>query len=114
VTVLWIAVLAILVLLYSTGPDGVPAVPHRPLVALLQAQGLRSDPSERGIGMHRSSIGEQTIKIAPTTEEIRWRAYEIHAARGGFHGCDMDGRLQSERELRKRYNQSDARSSKKK
>jgi hypothetical protein len=50
-----------------------------------------------------SSIAEQPIKDAPTPEEIRQRAYEIHIERGGFHGCDMDDLLQAERELQKKY-----------
>jgi len=90
VTVLLIAVLAILVLLYSTGPDDLHGTPHRRRIALMKAQGLRSNPSKGGIDMHRSSIREQPIKNAPTTEEIRWRAYETHIERGGFHGCDVD------------------------
>jgi Protein of unknown function (DUF2934) len=106
VTVLLIAVLAILVLLYSTGPDGVPGTPHRHRNALLQAQGLRSNPSKGGIDMHRPSIGEQPIKSAPTTEEIRRRAYAIQIERGGFHGCDMDDWWQAERELQKKCNKN--------
>jgi RND family efflux transporter MFP subunit len=51
VTVLLIAVLAILLLLYPTGPDGVHGTPHRHRIALLQAQGLRSNPSKGGIDM---------------------------------------------------------------
>jgi hypothetical protein len=56
--------------------------------------------------MHRSSIGEPPFKNAPTPEEIRQRAYEIHIERGGFYGCDMDDLLQSERELQKKYKNS--------
>lgn len=61
--------------------------------------------------MLRSNIAEQPIN-EPTPEEIRQRAYEIHIERGGFYGCDMDDLLQAERELRKRYNQSDGETSK--
>ena len=56
--------------------------------------------------MFGSSIEEQPIKNAPTPEEIRHRAYEIHIERGGFHGCDMDDWLQAERELQKKYNKN--------
>jgi len=56
--------------------------------------------------MFRSSIAEQTIKNAPTPEEIRQRAYEIHIERGGLYGCDMDDLLQAERELQKKYKNS--------
>src|SRR5580698_7502730 len=60
-----------------------------------------SDSTKGGIDMHRSSIAEQPIKNAPTPEEIRQRAYEIHIERGGLYGCDMDDLLQAERELQK-------------
>ena len=53
--------------------------------------------------MHLSSVAEQPVKNAPTPEEIRQRAYEIHIERGGFYGCDMDDLLQAEREVRERY-----------
>ena len=58
--------------------------------------------------MFRSSIAEEPIKIknAPTPEEIRLRAYEIHIERGGLYGCDMDDLLQAERELQKKYKNS--------
>ena len=56
--------------------------------------------------MHRPSIGEQPIKSAPTTEEIRRRAYAIQIERGGFHGCDMDDWWQAERELQKKCNKN--------
>ena len=51
--------------------------------------------------MLRSSTAEEKIKNAPTSEEIRQSAYEIHIERGGFHGCDMDDLLQAEREFEK-------------
>jgi hypothetical protein len=63
--------------------------------------------------MLRSSIAEQPIKNAPTPEEIRQRAYEIHIERGGFYGCDMDDLLQAERELQKKHENSERDSKKK-
>ena len=105
-TVLLIAVLAVLVFLNSTAPDRVQDTERRYRIALLEAQGLRSGSTKGGKDMHRSSTGEQAIKNAPTTEEIRQRAYEIHIERGGFHGCDMDDWWQAERELRERSNES--------
>ena len=52
---------------------------------------------------------EQSTKDAPTPEEIRKRAFEIHVGRGG-HGCDLDdyldGWLQAERELQEKYDGS--------
>jgi hypothetical protein len=58
--------------------------------------------------MLRSSIAEQPIKSAPTPEEIRQRAYEIHIERGGFHGCDMDDWLQAEHALQEKYNKENS------
>jgi DUF2934 family protein len=49
--------------------------------------------------MHRSSIGEPRFKNAPTPEEIRQRAYEIHIERGGRLGNELDDWLRAEREL---------------
>ena len=106
VTVLLIAVLAVLVFLNSGGPDGLQDTEHRYRIALLKAQGLRPDPSKGATHMNSSSIGEQPIKNAPTTEEIRRRAFEIHIERGGIHGCDLDDWSQAERELRERYSES--------
>ena len=56
--------------------------------------------------MLRSSTAEDQIKNAPTPEEIRLRAYEIHIERGGLYGCDMDDLLQAERELQEKYKNS--------
>jgi Protein of unknown function (DUF2934) len=75
-------------------------------MTFLSAQIVMSDSTKGGIDMLRSSIAEQPIKNAPTPEEIRQRAYEIHIERGGFHGCDMDDLLQAERELQKKYKNS--------
>jgi hypothetical protein len=40
---------------------------------------------------------------APSLEEIRQRAYEIHLERGGAHGWDQDDWLQAERDLTEKY-----------
>lgn len=48
----------------------------------------------------------ETAKNAPTPEEIRQRAFEIHIERGGIHGCDLDDWLQAERELQEKYKNS--------
>src|SRR5580693_1194097 len=75
-----------------------------PLNRVLGTQSLKSDRTKGGIDMLRSSTTEQLIKNAPTPEEVRQRAYQIHIERGGFHGCDMDDLLQAERELQEKYN----------
>jgi hypothetical protein len=56
--------------------------------------------------MHRSGTKEQSTKNAPTPEEIRKRAFEIHIERGGIHGCDLDDWMRAERELQEKYNKS--------
>jgi Protein of unknown function (DUF2934) len=56
--------------------------------------------------MQRLSAKEQSTTKAPTAEEIRKRAFEIHVERGGIHGCDLDDWLRAERELREKYSQS--------
>ena len=104
--VLLIAVLAVLVFLNSTAADGIQDTEHRYRIALLEAQGLRSGSPKGGTDMHRSSTGEQPTQNAPTPEEIRRRAFEIHIERGGIHGCDLDDWLQAEHKLRERYNES--------
>jgi hypothetical protein len=75
-------------------------------MASISAQIVISDSTKGGIDMLPSSIAEQPIKNAPTPEEIRQRAYEIHIERGGLYGCDMDDLLQAERELQKKYKNS--------
>jgi hypothetical protein len=44
------------------------------------------------------TVGKPVIG-QPTQAEIARRAHEIHVARGGVHGCDLDDWLQAEREL---------------
>jgi len=59
--------------------------------------------------MQHSATQEESTKNAPTREEIRKRAFEIHIERGG-HGCDLDDYLdrwlQAERELQEKYSGS--------
>ena len=43
------------------------------------------------------------LAVAPSVEEIRQRAYEIHLERGGVHGWDQDDWLQAERDLGKKH-----------
>ena len=55
------------------------------------------------IQSHNAQRGRRS---SPSPEEIRQRAFEIYMERGGIHGCELDDWLQSERELRKRYNKN--------
>jgi hypothetical protein len=63
--------------------------------------------------MLRSNTAEPLIQNAPTPEEIRQRAYEIHIERGGFYGCDLEDLLQAEHELRQKYENNEKSSRKK-
>jgi hypothetical protein len=47
--------------------------------------------------------GAETISVnhAPSFEEIRFRAHEIHLERGGLPGNELDYLLQAERELQR-------------
>ena len=56
--------------------------------------------------MQHSVTKEQSTKKAPTLEETRKRAFEIHIERGGIYGCDLDDWLKAERELQEKYNRS--------
>lgn len=49
---------------------------------------------------------KEAARHAPTPEEIRQRAFEIHCERGGIHGCDLDDWLKAERELQEEYTTS--------
>ena len=52
----------------------------------------------------QSDIAErETSNSAPTPEQIRERAFEIHIERGGIHGCELDDWIQAERELQEKY-----------
>jgi hypothetical protein len=64
--------------------------------------------------MQHSVTKEQSTKNAPTPEEIRKRAFEIHIERGGIHGCDLDDWLRAEHELQEKYNGSSGVAPKKK
>ena len=55
---------------------------------------------------------EEAVRHAPTPEQIRQRALEIHCERGGIYGCDLDDWLQAERELQEKYRASEERKGK--
>ena len=51
----------------------------------------------------QAEIAEERSKDAPSPEEIRKRAFEIHIERGGIHGMDLDDWMEAERELQEKY-----------
>lgn len=48
---------------------------------------------------HTLAMEEANSREHPSEERIRQRAYEIHRARGGGSGQELDDWLQAEREL---------------
>jgi DUF2934 family protein len=55
---------------------------------------------------HEAVESEQTqlhLASAPSLDEIRHRAYELHLERGCMHGWDQDDWLQAERDLMEKY-----------
>lgn len=61
-----------------------------------QAKTIRIALPQRGDGV--TTILK--LKTHPTEDQIRQRAYEIHQARGGAPGQELDDWLQAERELK--------------
>jgi hypothetical protein len=53
-----------------------------------------------------ATLEQEPAGQAPTFEQIRTRAFEIHVERGGIHGFDLDDWLQAERELLEKYAKS--------
>jgi hypothetical protein len=49
---------------------------------------------------------EEGRRGAPTSAEIRQRAFEIYIGRGRIHGRDLNDWLQAERELQQKYKES--------
>ena len=50
---------------------------------------------------------QERSKSAPTPQQVRERAFEIHIERGGIHGMDLDDWMQAERELQEKYENND-------
>jgi hypothetical protein len=66
----------------------------------------RQNVSPTGRRTAEGNAAKDAAKDAPTPEEIRQRAFEIHVERGGIHGYDLDDWLQAERELQNKYRSS--------
>ena len=56
---------------------------------------------------------QERSKRAPTPQQIRERAFEIHIERGGIHGMDLDDWMEAERELREKYKNNEGGAKKK-
>jgi hypothetical protein len=50
-----------------------------------------------------SEQGQAQLASAPSLEEIRQRAYELHLERGCMHGWHQEDWLQAERELMEKH-----------
>ena len=66
--------------------------------AKVVAAGMEDREQEVG-GSEKTKL---QIGDAPSLEEIRHRAYELHLERGYTHGYDLDDWLQAERELKEK------------
>jgi hypothetical protein len=64
-------------------------------------------PNTSSVLSQTDTPGEEAAKHAPTSEEIRQRAFEIHCEQGGIHGCDLDDWLQAEHELLEKHKTSE-------
>ena len=67
----------------------------------MELQAKRNKTSESPEGSIRPDAGNISPNQEPHIEEIRLRAYEIHVARGGLAGHELDDWLQAERELQR-------------
>jgi hypothetical protein len=64
-------------------------------------------------GSQPGEAEQEGSKSAPTPQQIRERAFEIHIERGGIHGMDLDDWMQAERELQEKYKSNDGGAKKK-
>ena len=53
----------------------------------------------------QSGSAQTWLASAPTPEEIRQRAYELHVERGCVHGRDQDDWLRAEQELMEKHHE---------
>ena len=59
-----------------------------------------TQPKHNKSAVTEHTNGRPVKQTAYTEEDVRQRAYEIHLARGGAPGADLEDWLQAERELR--------------
>ena len=59
-----------------------------------------TQPKNKKSAVREHTNGRPVKQTAHTEEDVRRRAYEIHLARGGAPGADLEDWLQAERELR--------------
>lgn len=57
------------------------------------------DQNEQDYAAPDSPVESRVSQRMPIREEIEWRAYELHLARGAGDGHDLDDWIQAEREL---------------
>ena len=64
-----------------------------------QESAMKQPENHRSAAMEHAN-GRPAKQTGYTEEDVRRRAYEIHLARGGAPGADLEDWLQAERELR--------------
>lgn len=65
----------------------------------MKSKSVAAGIENAGPDLSKSEESRPQLSNAPSFEEIRQRAYEIHIQRGSTHGQDVDEWLQAEREL---------------
>jgi hypothetical protein len=69
----------------------------------MKAKAVVAGMENRGKEAAESEFAQPQPANAPTLEEVRQRAYELHLERGCIHGCDLDDWHQAERELKEKH-----------
>ena len=65
----------------------------------MKSKAVAAGMGDSGHGLAESEKTQVQLANAPSQEEIRLRAYELHHEKGGAHGRDLDDWLEAEREL---------------
>ena len=66
----------------------------------MKPKSLAEDMSRTDKDSAESEKTQVELSNSLNPEQIRQRAYELHAEGGCVHGCDLDDWLQAERELK--------------
>ena len=65
----------------------------------MKSKAVAAGMGDSGHALAESEKTQVQLANAPSLEEIRLRAYELHLEKGCAHGRDLEDWLQAEREL---------------
>jgi hypothetical protein len=68
----------------------------------MKAKTVAADLQSREHDVTESRRTQAPLASAPSLEEIRQRAHELHLEGGSVHGRDLDDWLQAEREMKEK------------